>query len=114
MTTVDSIGDYLRQIARFPLLSATDERRLCEQIEAARHALETAVREHGDDAPAVQERRSDVRRLEQQLIEANLRLVVAIAKRYRYDDIPLLDHVQDGNVGLMKAVERYDYHRGFK
>jgi RNA polymerase primary sigma factor len=68
----------------------------------------------GRAARRVADRLAVVRSLKQQLVEANLRLVVAIAKRYRYDDIPLLDHVQDGNVGLMTAVDRFEYRRGFR
>jgi RNA polymerase primary sigma factor len=55
-----------------------------------------------------------VRDLKARLIEANLRLVVSIAKRYQYADLPLLDLVQEGNLGLMKAVDRFDYRRGFR
>jgi len=60
------------------------------------------------------ERLAELRELKHQLIEANLRLVVAIAKRYRHTETPLLDRVQDGNIGLMKAVDRFQYRRGFR
>jgi len=64
--------------------------------------------------PAVSELVAELRRLKRRLIESNLRLVVAIAKRYRHTDVSLLDRVQDGNVGLMKAVDRFQYRRGFR
>ena len=220
----DSIAGYLRQIARVPLLTADQERELCQQIEAAQHTLAAALlvlpeaadrikaladqslvdltaaeelfqspegdslseadvrdgvaaihravhlgrqlatlerrrtpvavaardkalrrREasfveltrlvaaiplrpgfvealaadvspsHGNAAmQPVCDRLAELRGLKRRLIEANLRLVVAIAKRYRHTDIPLLDRVQDGNVGLMKAVDRFQYRRGFR
>jgi len=218
----DSIGGYLRQIARVPLLKPDQERTLCCQIEAAQHALtaalvalsETAermmaaaeqslndpssreevfqspvgeslseadvgravaalriaigrgdreIRSAGerksstgtrdnvfrhrallaeltdlvasiplrpafiealatditasrDDAAvyAVRDALVEFGRLKRRLVEANLRLVVAIAKRYRHSDVSLLDRVQDGNVGLMKAVDRFQYRRGFR
>ena len=217
----DSIADYLREIGRVPLLTRSDEQKLCRRIEAAQHALmaallmvptaadrlgtcaEAAVRETAArddlfqspegqlltdadvrravnaiqsatrrgqklmtlerselrpsqghrrkpwgtplaeltnlvatipfrplfveslaaevatmaDGAAVQrvgDRLNELRSLKQQLIEANLRLVVAVAKRYRHSDTPLLDRVQDGNVGLMKAVDRFQYRRGFR
>ena len=59
-------------------------------------------------------RLDDLRALKRSLVEANLRLVVSIAKRYRYADLPLLDLVQEGNLGLIKAVDRFQYRRGFK
>ena len=65
-------------------------------------------------AARLRESLAAVRELKRRLIEANLRLVVSIAKRYRYDDVPLLDRIQDGNLGLMKAVDRFQYRRGFR
>jgi RNA polymerase sigma factor (sigma-70 family) len=79
-------------------------------------ALADAVTESAGHVavPAVGDRVAELRRLKRRLIESNLRLVVAIAKRYRHTDVPLLDRVQDGNVGLMKAVDRFQYRRGFR
>ena len=88
--TSDPVGLYLREISRAPLLSADQEVSLARRIE--RH-----------DAAA-----------KRQLIEANLRLVVAAAKRYLGHGLPLLDLIQEGNLGLIRAVEKFDYRRGFK
>jgi RNA polymerase primary sigma factor len=85
----DLFRQYLEEIQRHPLLSRDDEARL------ARLAME------GDEQASAE------------LVKANLRLVVAIAKRYRGTGIPLLDLVQEGNLGLMQAVEGYDPDRGF-
>jgi RNA polymerase sigma factor (sigma-70 family) len=217
-----SIADYFREISRYPLLTAAEERALCQQIEAAHHALAAALlgvpeaaTRIGDAADAAltsasaldelfqspdgqplmaaeirqavgdvrsamlvarrlaridralarRTRRADrigrrreqlqshlarvasaipwrptfiealggalgaiadpgaeqvrlhlaeLRRLKQRFIESNLRLVVSVAKRYRYSDVALLDRVQDGNVGLMTAVDRFQYRRGFR
>lgn len=78
--------------------------------------LASQVSESADHAAvhAIEERLAELRGLKRRLIESNLRLVVAIAKRYRHTDVPLLDRVQDGNVGLMKAVDRFQYRRGFR
>jgi RNA polymerase primary sigma factor len=141
----DAVADYLRQIGKIPLLSAGEERALCEQIEGAQQALASALLElpaargrleslapgllsngrsieelaaelssTGEATDAVRDRLAAVRDLKRRLIVANLRLVVSIAKRYRYDDVPLLDRIQDGNLGLMKAVDRFEYRRGFR
>jgi len=79
-------------------------------------ALATDITTSRDDAAvcAVRDALLELGRLKRRLVEANLRLVVAIAKRYRHTDVSLLDRVQDGNVGLMKAVDRFQYRRGFR
>ncbi len=79
-------------------------------------ALATDITASRDAAAvdAVRDALVEFGRLKRRLVEANLRLVVAIAKRYRYTDVSLLDRVQDGNVGLMKAVDRFQYRRGFR
>jgi RNA polymerase primary sigma factor len=188
----DAIGAYLRQIARTPLLTAAEERALCQEIEAAQRALTSAVlalpatarriaevaaairagttpvadllqspegvpltraevaaalarliRPTRGDArladlpirppfiealaaaavagtPArgarrrVREALDVVRARKGRLLEANLRLVVSIARRYRHETLSLLDLVQEGNLGLMKAADRFQYRRGFK
>jgi RNA polymerase primary sigma factor len=77
-------------------------------------AAEVAAAVDGVAVQRVRDCLSELRGLKQQLIEANLRLVVSVAKRYRHSDIPLLDRIQDGNLGLMKAVDRFQYRRGFR
>ena len=86
----DPVRRYLNEIGRIPLLSAQDEVRLAKAIES------------GDE------------QARQQLTTANLRLVVSVAKKYTGHDVPLLDLVQEGNSGLMRAVEKFDWRRGFK
>ena len=86
----DPVRRYLNEIGRIPLLSAQDEVRLAKAIE------------RGDE------------RARQQMISANLRLVVSVAKKYTGHGVPLLDLIQEGNSGLMRAVEKFDWRRGFK
>jgi RNA polymerase primary sigma factor len=88
--SLDGLRVYLRAIGRLPLLSAVQEVALAKRIE--RH-----------DAAA-----------RKQMIEANLRLVVPVARRYARESLPLLDLIQEGNIGLMRAVEKFDYRRGYK
>jgi RNA polymerase primary sigma factor len=86
----DSVKQYLKEIGMYPLLSAEQEVFLAERIS-----------------------RGDLR-ARQRLIEANLRLVVSIAKRYSNQGLPLLDLIQEGNIGLMRATQKFDYRRGFR
>ncbi|HLX41621.1 MAG TPA: sigma-70 family RNA polymerase sigma factor [Ktedonobacteraceae bacterium] len=86
----DSVKQYLKEIGTFPLLTAAQELALAERIA------------YGDQ------------HAREKLVEANLRLVVSIAKRYANQGLPLLDLVQEGNIGLMRAAEKYDYRRGFR
>src|SRR5688500_20211948 len=99
---------YLRQAARTRLLKPEEERHLFEQIEEARRSLETV------DGRRTPPRLQHLRDLEKGLVEANLRLVVSVAKRYRHSHLPMLDLVQEGTLGLMKAIDRFDYRRGFR
>lgn len=114
----DAVRLYMYEISQIPLLDADGERRLARLIdEGARAGDELARR--GDDV-AFAERRRLRRAVEagekarQQLITANLRLVVSIAKRFVRPTMPLADAIQSGNIGLMRAVERFDHARGFK
>ncbi len=106
---------YLREIGRIPLLSGADEVRLARAIEAGLLAGERLA---AGDAGPHEEAYIELVRLGQRakasLIEANLRLVVSIARRYTRRGLPLLDLIQEGNVGLIRAVERFDHARGFK
>ncbi|MEU8171603.1 sigma-70 family RNA polymerase sigma factor [Microbispora hainanensis] len=128
---IDPVKDYLKQIGRTPLLTAEQEVRLGERIEAGRLAAERLA---GDPGPAErseselsdqelsdQERRelerlaADGRRARDHMVEANLRLVVSIARRYAAGGgLPLLDLVQEGTIGMMRAVEKFDHRRGLK
>jgi RNA polymerase primary sigma factor len=115
--TSDLVRIYLREIGRVPLLTAEDEVELAKTIEAGLFAEEKlgggfpmlgAV--HGDLVLLV----GEGVRAKQRLIEANLRLVVSIAKRYIGRGLVFLDLIQEGNLGLIRAVEKFDYTRGYK
>ncbi|AOT59397.1 MULTISPECIES: sigma-70 family RNA polymerase sigma factor [Streptomyces] len=115
----DLVGMYLDEIARTPLLDAAKEVELSQIIEAGVYArqildgeVETeaggATREELERLVAEGERAKDV------FIRSNLRLVVAVARRYPRSGLPLLDLIQEGNAGLVRAVEKFDYTKGFK
>jgi len=105
----DATELYLREIGQVPLLNASQEVEIGRHIERGRTALgRRAGGRRRDDAERM------IRNAKRRLIEANLRLVVSIAKRYLRPGRSLLDLVQDGNVGLMRAVDGFDYRRGFK
>lgn len=110
------IAMYLREIDRGPLLTAEQEVSLAKRIERGRKAAEKLKDPSLD--PAIRERLEhqvrDGRAAARALTEANLRLVVSIAKRYMGQGLPLLDLIQEGNLGLAHAVEKFDYRRGFR
>jgi RNA polymerase primary sigma factor len=115
--TSDTVRMYLKEIGRVSLLTAEDERDLAKRIEAGKLSAERLASEVVVDN--IERRR--LKRLEGdgevargQLIQANLRLVVSIAKRYVGRGMLLLDLIQEGNLGLMRAVEKFDYTKGFK
>ncbi len=120
----DSVGLYLDEIARTPLLDAITEVELAKTIEAGllaeRLLAEGRVGRRKGGAPkrATQEElewiAEEGRRAVQQFINANLRLVVSIARKYGRSQMPMLDLVQEGNTGLIRAVEKFDYTKGFK
>ncbi len=116
-----SIGDpvrmYLREIGRVPLLTAEEEVELAKRMEAGREArarLEAGEYADEEEKARLEALVEDGEEARRHLIEANLRLVVSIAKRYLGRGLSLLDLIQEGNVGLLKAVERFDYKRGYK
>jgi RNA polymerase sigma factor (sigma-70 family) len=120
----DSVGLYLDEIARTPLLDAATEVELSKAIEAglmAEKLLEEGrVGRRKGGAPKFATRDelewlvADGRRAQQMFITANLRLVVSIARRYGRSQMPMLDLVQEGNTGLIRAVEKFDYAKGYK
>jgi RNA polymerase primary sigma factor len=114
---VDVLGVYLTQMARYPLLSAEEEIALARQYETGRTAKREILGISASDAQKRRQLKTAVARGEwarQRLIKCNLRLVVSVAKRYLRCGLPLADLVQEGNIGLMEAVERFDYRRGFR
>ena len=111
-TEVDPLSIYLKQISRYPLLSAAEEQNLGESIRTLRDEVERrkSAKTKGDkQLPEVQK---ELAGKKNELIRANLRLVVAIAKKYQYRGMSLLDLIDEGNIGLIEAVERFDYARG--
>ena len=119
--TADLVRVYLNEIGKVALLSAADEVELAQRIEAglfAHHLMEVAETDGPKLAVA---RKRDLRmvvvdgeRAKDHLLRANLRLVVSLAKRYTGRGMPFLDLIQEGNLGLIRAVEKFDYTKGFK
>ncbi|WP_082978500.1 RNA polymerase sigma factor [Mycobacterium sp. 1081908.1] len=119
--SADSVRAYLKQIGKVALLNAEEEVELAKRIEAGLYAtqLMTEHAERGDKLPAAQRRDMmwicrDGDRAKNHLLEANLRLVVSLAKRYTGRGMAFLDLIQEGNLGLIRAVEKFDYTKGYK
>jgi RNA polymerase primary sigma factor len=113
----DPLGRYLNQIGRHPLLTAQEEVELARAIEEGDEAaarLKASKRLGRNARSRLEERARAGRRARQRFIQSNLRLVVSIARRYSSPKLSLLDLIQEGNLGLMRAVEKFDYRRGFK
>ena len=112
------IGLYLKEMSRVPLLSMEDELSLAVRIEKGNHAKAKLLTLSGHGAAAARYKLEPIVQegitAREHLIKANARLVVSIAKRYMGRGVPFLDLIQEGNLGLMKAVEKYDYQRGFR
>ena len=116
--TADPVKDYLKQIGKVPLLNAEQEVELAKRIEAGLFAEEKLAKHGGsmqdgerNDLEWIAE---DGRRAKDHLMEANLRLVVSLAKRYTGRGMLFLDLIQEGNLGLIRAVEKFDYTKGYK
>jgi len=111
----DPVRLYLNEIGRYPLLTSQQEVELAMQMEAGRRAQARLEEGMTDEDQAVLGHEIDIGdAAHKQLVQSNLRLVVALARRYVGRGMALLDLIQEGNVGLMRAVERFDYRRGFK
>ncbi|MEW2575574.1 sigma-70 family RNA polymerase sigma factor [Streptomyces syringium] len=120
----DLVGMYLDEIARTPLLDAAKEVELSQTIEAgvyAQQLLDGLVESPDGDSAAASASREELEaiaaegaRAKDVFIKSNLRLVVAVARRYPRSGLPLLDLIQEGNAGLVRAVEKFDYAKGFK
>jgi RNA polymerase primary sigma factor len=107
----DSLRVYLREMGRTPLLKGDEEIRLAQQIACGKYERERAEQQNETPDYIVMEQAKEAQR---RLIEANLRLVVSIAKNYRGRGLTLLDLIQEGNSGLMLATEKFDYTKGYK
>ena len=113
----DLVGVYLHEISRTPLLDAAQEVDLSKAIEAglyAEHLLDEGELPEGIKKNELLRLVSDGERAKDLFIRANLRLVVSIARRYVRSGMPMLDLIQEGNTGLVRAVEKFDYVRGYK
>ena len=113
----DLVRVYLNGIGKTALLTAEDEVELAKRIEAglyAQHLLDTRKRLGEKRKNALASIATDGRAARSHLLEANLRLVVSLAKRYTGRGMPLLDLIQEGNLGLIRAMEKFDYTKGFK
>ncbi|MCI0382926.1 RNA polymerase sigma factor [Streptomyces sp. CNQ085] len=115
--TADPVKDYLKQIGKVPLLNAEQEVELAKRIEAGLFA-EDKLANSDKIAPRLKREleiiAEDGRRAKNHLLEANLRLVVSLAKRYTGRGMLFLDLIQEGNLGLIRAVEKFDYTKGYK
>src|ERR1700680_2418440 len=114
----DLVKLYLRDIGRYPLLTKDDEARLAQAIEAGHEAAAVLADPNSKPTPA---KKRELRRIQcaaaaaqQTFVSSNLRLVVSIAKKYQSSGLPLLDIVQEGNLGLIHAVDKFDWRKGFK
>jgi RNA polymerase sigma factor (sigma-70 family) len=119
--SADLMKVYLNEIGRTPLLTAAEEVDLSKRIEAGVYAAELLRRhEAGEEKVPAARRRllaqvaEDGRVAKQHMLRANLRLVVSVAKKFSNRGVPMLDVVQEGNVGLIRAVEKFDYAKGYK
>lgn len=116
--TNDPVRMYLKEIGRVPLLTAQEEVSLAKRIEAGELATEKLVKAGGDpdddESFKLRWTEMDGAKAKRHLVEANLRLVVSIAKRYVGRGMAFLDLIQEGNLGLIRAVEKFDYAKGFK
>ena len=115
--TADPVKDYLKQIGKVPLLNAEMEVELAKRIEAGLFSEEKLAKGGKVSAKVLEELEwiaEDGRRAKNHLLEANLRLVVSLAKRYTGRGMLFLDLIQEGNLGLIRAVEKFDYTKGYK
>jgi RNA polymerase primary sigma factor len=118
---LDPLALYLKQISRYALLSAEQEQEIGREIERCRLSLQRLFSRHEKGIIREKVYREKRQKLESYLVQAkyrmingNVRLVVAIAKKFQYRGLALLDLIDEGNIGLIEAVERFDYKRGFR
>jgi RNA polymerase primary sigma factor len=113
----DSISLYLKEIGRIPLLTAEQEVSLAKRMEAGRNAKRRLSRNgklNGEERRELADLVRDGQAAQEHLIKANSRLVVSVAKKYVGRGVPFLDLIQEGNIGLIRAVKKFDYRRGYK
>jgi RNA polymerase primary sigma factor len=105
----DPLALYLKQISQHPLLTVEDEQRIGEKVKALRAQLSAPAKHSRKDEKKLEEK---LRQQKNLMINSNLRLVVSIAKKYQHRGLSLLDLIDEGNIGLIEAVERFDYTKG--
>jgi len=113
----DSISLYLKEIGRIPLLTAEQEVSLAKRMEAGRNARRRLAKDNGLPREEYSDLKwviMDGQAAQEHLIKANSRLVVSVAKKYVGRGVPFLDLIQEGNIGLIRAVKKFDYRRGYK
>ena len=114
--TDDTVGLYLKEIGRIPLLTAQEEVDLAKRIERGKFALKRLASNHveGKQRAKLEGVVVDGQAAREHLITANSRLVISVAKKYIGRGVPFLDLIQEGNIGLIRAARKFDYHRGHK
>ena len=113
----DPIRTYIQEISRIPLLTKEEEVELAQKIEAGKEAAERLRKEKNlppEEREKLEELVWEGKRAREKMAAANLRLVVSIAKRYMHRGLSFLDLIQEGNIGLMRAIDKFDWRRGFK
>jgi len=112
----DSISLYLKEIGQVPLLTAEEEVRLAKKMEKGRKSWRRLARGEvtEENRERLQELVEEGKAAQEHLVKANSRLVVSVAKKYIGRGVPFLDLIQEGNIGLIRAVNKFDYHRGYK
>ena len=114
----DSVALYLKEISRIPLLTAKEEVKLAKAIERGKNAAarlaKNGIQSDSQASECLQKEITQGKEARWRLIEANFRLVVSIAKKYVGHGVSFMDLIQEGNIGLIKAVEKFEYQRGFK
>ncbi len=112
----DTVALYLKEISRIPLLTGPEEVQLAKAIERGKHAAHRLAKgqPNGDSPQKLREKIQLGQQARRKLIEANFRLVVSIAKKYIGHGVSFMDLIQEGNIGLIRAVEKFEYQRGFK
>jgi RNA polymerase primary sigma factor len=110
----DSISLYLKEIGQVPLLTAEEEVRLAKQMERGKRVRRRLAREVKDNREQLEKLVEEGKAAQEHLVKANSRLVVSVAKKYIGRGVPFLDLIQEGNIGLIRAVNKFDYRRGYK
>ncbi|MGD8632359.1 MAG: sigma-70 family RNA polymerase sigma factor [Anaerolineales bacterium] len=111
---VDEVEIYLQEAGKVPLLTRAEEVDLAQRIEAGREASRKLAEGEARRSNALISIIEDGARAREHMILANLRLVISVAKKYQNLGLPLLDLIQEGNLGLMRAIKKFDYRKGFK